>query len=222
MLFTIAVACICWVASYSIADTLAISAAALFFFAVMAAVATDLTSMRIPNLLSYGLLLAAPIWWASGFLGSDIPASAGAGVARDAMGLILPNQGTGSLLPVFDLPPVQHIGLDILIMVIVFIPLYLSFQFNLGFGGGDVKLMGAASLFLGWPLALDFFILTFLIGGIFSTAIIVARTYARVAVKRGSTKDRLVKLAKFREFPFAPAIAIAAVICFSIKIEGIL
>jgi Flp pilus assembly protein protease CpaA len=221
-LFTLAVASLCLIAGFGFADLMAVTAACLAFFSIIASVSTDLSSKRIPNTLSLALLLSAPLWWAAGLMGSVTPGLEGAGVARQALGFIMPNGGSGSLLPALDLNAYAQIGMDIVMMIIVFIPLYLSFQFNLGFGGGDVKLITAGSLFLGWPLGLDFLVLSFLVGGTFSAGAILARSFARAAVKRGSTSQTAIGLSTFREFPFAPAIAIAAVICFSIKIEGIL
>ncbi len=64
----------------------------------------------------------------------------------------------GAVLPLFDsIQYPQRIVLDEAMMVVVFIPLFLSFIFGMGFGGGDVKLMTAAALFFGWPLGMDFF-----------------------------------------------------------------
>lgn len=203
-------------------DALALTGFAMAFGAVMAAVVTDLMSKRIPDNLSLIALASAVVWWGSILLGSKIPAAAGTGIVLDVMGHIYGVPSHGSVLPVF-----AGIGypwralLDLAGMAIVFVPLFYSSIWGLGFGGGDVKLMTAVSLFFGWPLGFDFVVLTFLIGGSFSACFLVGRIFARVAIKGGISGRRIEAMAKLKEFPFAPAIGAAAIVCFALKLRGL-
>lgn len=215
------IAALCITVGRSLPDTIAIAAAALAFGALMSAISTDMMSKRIPNNLSLLLLLSSPIWWAAQGLGSEIPAGAGTGVVRDTIGVILPGQGTGSILPDFSLSFPWLIALDAAVMLVVFAPLFLSFRYGLGFGGGDVKLITAGSLFFGWPLGFDFLAMTFIVGGVFSIGVIFGRISCRIAMKIGRATPAMIKFSKMREFPYAPAIGIAAIYCFSVKLEGL-
>lgn len=207
---------------YKSADAMAIGAAALAFAATMAAVSVDVISKRIPNSLSLAALLSAPLWWLALFLGSDIPAHLADGMVMNLMGKLYGMELSGAVLPLW--PQVSYplrIPLDIVMMAVVFVPLYFSFALGLGFGGGDVKLMTATSLFLGWPLGLDFFFLTFLIGGVFSVAVLLGRKSSLFAIRMGANGPMTKKLSTVREFPFAPAIGLAAIVCFATKLEGL-
>ena len=64
-------------------------------------------------------------------------------------------------------------------------------------GGGDVKLMAALGVLLGWPQALDMLVLAFVLGGLHAAAVRVA------ALCRG--------VASAAEIRFGPAIALAVV-----------
>ena len=206
----------------NLADTLAVTAFALCFCAVMSAVSVDVISKRIPNGISLAALISAPLWWIAYAAGSEIPAVITDGIVLDIMGWVYGQDITGSVLPVIaSVSYPWRILLDIAMMLVVFVPLYFSFAFGLGFGGGDVKLMTAASLFFGWPLGLDFFFLTFLIGGVFSVGVILGRISSRIAIRAGLDSERLRKMSTTREFPFAPAIGFAAILCFALKLQGL-
>lgn len=189
--------------------------------AIAAGTITDLMSMRIPDSITSLLLVCAIAWWVLEGWGA-VPAE-GAGNARDIMAMILPGQGSGAAVP--NLPfdfPTQFVVLDVLTGLLVFIPLYLSFSYNLGFGGGDVKLMTALAFFLGWPLGFDLVILTYLFGGIMSIAVILIRVTARIAVMLGSSNVSISKISKVKSFPYAPAIALAGLVCIAEKTEGLI
>jgi len=203
-------------------NALALFGLSLGFVGVMAAVSTAMMSKRIPNGLSLTVLCSAPFWWLGAALGADMADGAGTGIVLDAFGWFYNQPISGSVLPVFDVALPYSIGLDLAMMVVVFVPLYLSFAFGLGFGGGDVKLMTAAAALLGWPLGMDFFFLTFLIGGLFSAAVLLGRMSSLIAVRLGVSNPHVVALSKFREFPFAPAIGLAAVLCFATKMQGLI
>lgn len=218
---TIAAGALALVMVRDIGQALLITAGSLAFVAIMASVATDMMSKRIPNSLSLMLLAAAPVWWIGQALGGDTGAGS-TGVARTLMSHIDEIYGQGALLPGFGVAFPFSIPIDIAGMVIVFIPLLLSFRFGLGFGGGDVKLITAGALFFGWPLGFDFLAVSFIFGGIFSVFIIMGRMFCRVAVKCGAKSDRVHRLAQLREFPYAPAIAISGILCLANKLEGLI
>lgn len=209
-------------AGWALADAIALFAAGLCFAGVTAAVSVDTISKRIPNNISLAVFLSAPLWWLSLWLGSDIPTTVSDGMVMDLMGSVYGIEGMkGAVLPLFEtIAYPKRILLDEAMMVVVFVPLLLSFMFGLGFGGGDVKLMTGASLFFGWPLGMDFFFLTFLIGGIFSVAVILGRISSRCMIRAGLETEKLKKMSRMREFPFAPAIGIAAAACFALKFQG--
>lgn len=206
----------------SISDALAVLAASMALVATMTALSTDMMSKRIPNSLSLVALAAGPVWWTAAGLGSQLPGLSGDGVVWSLLSPIYGIDGEGAVLPAFsgiDYP--VRIGLDVAMLVVVFVPLYLSFRLGLGFGGGDVKLMAGLSLFFGWPLGLDFFFLTFLLGGVFSLGVILGRISAKTAIRFGRTNEALMRWSKMREFPFAPPIALAAIVCLAIKLQGL-
>ena len=207
-------------AGQAFANALLLGAAALAFTSIIASVSTDLMSKRIPNSLSLLLLAAAPIWWLRVALGADMPAGH-PGIALDLMSLIDPQYGQGSLLPAMGPGFPFSIGIDLVGMIIVFIPLYFSFRLGLGFGGGDVKLITAGALFFGWPLGFDFLVVSFVVGGLFSVFVILGRKFCRIALRFGATSERVHRFAKLREFPYAPAIAVSAILCLASKLEGL-
>lgn len=195
--------------------------ALLAFMAAISGTFTDMMSMRIPDQLTATVLVSAAGWWALEYSTGGV--AEGEGMARDVMGLILPRQGTGSAVPNFDN---AFWGawflLDILVGILVFYPLYFSFRKGLGLGGGDVKLMTALAFFFGWPIGFDFAILTYFFGGFMSLGIIVARIASKVSLRAGVRHPLLKHLAGVRTFAYAPAITLAALICFAEKTQGLL
>lgn len=219
--FTAAVAALVLALGVSGPDVLALCAVALAFFAIMASVSTDMMSKRIPNPLSLTLLAAAPLWWIAQAMSSGIAAGASPGVLRDMLGLVGLDVGTSPLLPPLAFGFPVSIATAIAMMVVVFIPLFLSFRLGLGFGGGDVKLITAGSLFFGWPLGFDFLAASFLVGGVFSAFVILGRNFCRLALRMGVKADRVRRFAALREFPYAPAIAVAGIFCLAAMLEGL-
>ena len=210
------------VLNWEFADALAVFAASVAFCGMGAAIAVDTISKRIPNPLNLLIFCSVPVWWGALFLGSDIPAEIHDGVVMSIMSYVYGYDLSGAVLPLFEgLQYPKRILLDEAMMVVVMVPLFLSFALGLGFGGGDVKLMASLSMFFGWPLGMDFFFLTFLVGGIFSVVVILGRISSKYVIKHGRETAALRKMADTREFPFAPAIGIAAVICFAIKLQGL-
>jgi Flp pilus assembly protein protease CpaA len=204
------------------ANVVAVLGGSMAFYGIMASLSTDMLAKRIPNPLSTLTLASAPVWWIAILMGSDIATGAGSSSVMDAMSLIGIGSGQGSLIPSFDVSVGWQIGLDITMMALVFLPLLASFTFGLGFGGGDVKLMTAAALFLGWPLGFDFLILTFMFGGLISAPLLLGRKFCRIAVYFGKATDGMTRFSMLREFPYAPAITVAAIFCLSAKFEGFL
>lgn len=207
---------------WSFPDSVALLGAAIAFVGIAVAISVDTMSKRIPNNLSLTVLASGPIWWLGYALGSPLPALPVDGIVMDMMGTLYGVSVSGAVLPMFDTVSYpMRIGLDLAMMVVVFVPLYFSWSMGLGFGGGDVKLMTAAAPFFGWPLGMDFFFLTFLIGGVLSVCVILGRMFSRAALKAGVKSERLATLSTLREFPFAPAIGAAAIVCFAIKLQGL-
>ena len=205
-----------------LADAVALLAAAMAFTATVAAFSTDMMSRRIPNGLSLVALGSGPVWWLAMMAGSGLPGLSGDGVAWSVIAPIYGVDGSGSVLPaLLSVSYPARIGLDLVMFVVVLVPLYMSFALGLGFGGGDVKLMAALAPFFGWPLGFDFFLLTFIFGGVISVPVILGRIFARGALRMGASGPVARKWAEMREFPFAPAIAVAAMICLSTKLEGL-
>jgi len=200
---------------------LAASSAALVFAALIACTVTDLMSMRIPDGISALPIAAAALWWLALALG--FPAPDGAGVGRSVYALVLPQVGSGFLVP-----PVWTGTLwqDILMSVVGAIAVGLPFlgSYILGaMGGGDVKFVPPFALFLGWSLAFDFLFLTFLFGGLFAGGMIAVRWLVRLWTARCPGRyPEWERLAKMRQFAYAPAIAAAGVVCLASKWEGLL
>lgn len=193
----------------------------LVYAASVAGTLTDLMSMRIPDRISLLVIVGALAWWALESRG--LTSAEGIGNGRDMLGLFLPGQGSGSIVP--DLTgafPASWLALDVIAGVLVFIPLMASFLLGLGFGGGDVKLMTALVFFLGWPLGFDFVILTYFFGALISMSIILLRQFARIARRAGFKSKTLVHLSEVRSFAYAPAILAAALLCIAQKAEGII
>jgi len=190
------------------------------FFAAMGAVATDMKSKRIPNLLNLLILAGTCLWWLAAAMGLPEAGPGRHGYVLDVMSVIYGTEMSGAVVPDIALDYPARIGLDVAMGVMVFLPLFASFRFGLGFGGGDVKMMAPLALFFGWPLGMDFFVMTFLVGGVISLGVILGRVSSRILLRFGIGGARIVRLSKLREFPFAPAIALAAIASFAAKLEG--
>lgn len=222
-LFPVAVLLQAILMGLSPAESLAWAAWAMAFAGLVAAVSTDMLARRIPNEISLLVFVSGIVWWASWAAGATLPAAAGTGVIWDVIAPLYGVDAGGSVLPAFDgITYPGRAALDVAALLVTFVPLYLSFALGLGFGGGDVKLMAGLILFLGWPLGFDFFLLTFIVGGFFSVGAILGRMCGSVAVRAGAQHPRWEWMRdNLREFPFAPPIAIAAMICFAIKLQGL-
>jgi Flp pilus assembly protein protease CpaA len=188
----------------------------------LSAVSTDLMSMRIPNELSFALLGAAAMRWIAEAAGADALAGADQGAWLSLVETLLNADlaGKGAVIPEFPLTfPGSGPASDILCMILVYVPTYLSFRFRLGFGGGDVKLLTAGALYFGWPLGFDFLLVTYAAGGVMACLVLAGRLFA-LSIPH-ATAPWIVSLRAVRSFPYAPAIAISAALCVSSRIEGL-
>lgn len=200
-------------------STMPLFAVALAFSAIVTGLVVDLTSMRIPDRISAAVALSGAIWLAAE--GFGITPAEGQGSARQVLGLILPDQGEGPLIGSLDnWFTGAWLVTDIALTIAVFAILYLSFAKGFGFGGGDVKVMTAFTLFLGFPLGLDFLVATYFFGGFIAIAVSAVRLMAKAAIRLGSTSVVLTKMSGVRSFPYAPAIFLSAIICLVHKSEG--
>jgi Flp pilus assembly protein protease CpaA len=222
VLFSILTALLAWSLGVEMANVVAVLGGGMAFYGIMASLSTDMLAKRIPNPLSVLTLASAPVWWLSILMGSSIATGSGTSAVMDAMSLVGLGAKQGSLIPAFDVAIHWQIALDVAMMGLVFVPLLASFALGLGFGGGDVKLMTAAALFLGWPLGFDFLVLTFMVGGLISAPLLLGRKFCKIAVSLGKATDGMKRFSTLREFPYAPAISVAAILCLSAKFEGLL
>lgn len=72
-----------------------------------------------------------------------------------------------------------------------------------GLGGGDVKLLAAASLFAGPTRIVDFLAVTAIAGGVLGLAILAGAPIGQAAAVNGPLRTRLR-----RDLPYGPAIAV--------------
>lgn len=210
-----------WLMGAGFAGSLGASAAALVLAALVACTVTDLMSMRIPNGISALPIAAAVLWW--GALALGMPAPDGAGVGRSVYAVLLPQVGSGALVPhLWTGGLFQDIVMSVLGAILVGLPLLGSYIIG-AMGGGDVKFVPPFALFLGWSLAFDFLFLTFLFGGVFAGGMILVRWMVRRWTERCPGKHpEWERLGRMRQFAYAPAIAAAGVVCLAAKWEGLL
>lgn len=78
------------------------------------------------------------------------------------------------------------------------------------FGGGDVKLLAAAAIWIGWPLIVSFILYTAIAGGLIAIVLIAARRLLRN--RRPSTEWLAKLLDSTSGLPYATAIAIGGCI----------
>jgi Flp pilus assembly protein protease CpaA len=204
----------------SLSSTLAAAGGSLAFAVLLSGTVTDLMSMRIPNPLTALSFLPAFLWWSAIALGFEAPTPVGFG--RDFYAPILVGMESGSLVPeVWTGTLFKDIVMSFAGMILVFIPLLLSFIFG-AMGGGDAKFMPPLALFFGWSLGFDFLFLTFLFGGLFAIPMILLRTVCRFMAQREGAHKEVIRIARMKTFAYAPAIAVAGIICLAAKWQGII
>jgi Flp pilus assembly protein protease CpaA len=210
-----------WVMGAGLVGSLAAAAASLVLAALIACTVTDLMSMRIPDGISALPIAAAALWWLALALG--FPPPDGAGVGRSVYAVVLPHVGSGALIPhVWTGTLWQDILMSFAGALLVGLPFLGSYMLG-AMGGGDVKFVPPFALFLGWSLAFDFLFLTFLFGGVFAGGMIGVRWVVRAWTARCPGRyPEWERLAKMRQFAYAPAIAAAGVVCLAAKWEGLL
>jgi Flp pilus assembly protein protease CpaA len=210
-----------WVMGAGVVGALAAAAASLVLAALIACTVTDLMSMRIPNGISALPLAAAVLWWVALALGFPVPD--GEGVGRSVYAVVLPHVGSGALVPpLWTGGLFQDIVMSFAGAFLVGLPFLGSYILG-AMGGGDVKFVPPFALFLGWSLAFDFLFLTFLFGGVFAGGMIVVRwVVRRWTARHPGRHPEWERLARMRQFAYAPAIAAAGVVCLAVKWEGLL
>lgn len=95
-------------------------------------------------------------------------------------------------------------------------------MFALGWiGGGDAKLFAAAALWLGWPAALPFLLITCVMGGALAVALLMLRS-TQVQPFVPSSPRWFFRLAtKGENVPYGVAIAVGALAAFSTSAIGV-
>ncbi len=132
---------------------------------------------------------------------------------HDATRMIIPNWISlvlvaGFVLTRFILPmPFQTIALHVLCGSIFFAIGYLLFYFGL-FGGGDVKLLAAVMLWLGFPATPAFLLLMSFFGALIA---IVSAVRGFIRSDEKSVSDRF-RSAMRGEIPYGIAIGLAAIV----------
>ncbi len=128
----------------------------------------------------------------------------------------IPNAVTGGLLAAFagaallaGLPPIEwllHLGAGALVFVIGAGLFALRVM-----GGGDVKLLAAAAVWLGWPLLPSFALLVAALGGVLAVAVLLLRSAPlRPVVAALDLRARLLDPGE--GIPYGVAIAAAALL----------
>ena len=137
---------------------------------------------------------------------------------KDLTSMKIPNWISGLLILGFfpaalslGVPPAA-IGLHVVIAVAALLIGMGLFALNL-LGGGDVKLMAAACLWLGLSGSGVFVLATAVVGGVFSLALLVSRAWLRPYV--GAGPGWLVQLMEPKgHIPYGVAIAIGALVAW--------
>lgn len=127
----------------------------------------------------------------------------------DMTRFIIPNWLVGSLLVLYPvalwLSPVPvDWKMAALGMLIVFAVGYVIFSLK-WMGGGDIKLLTACALWVGWNALLDLVVITALLGGLLSIALMMLRKWLPLLVKREKPWPRILRPGE----PVAYGLAIA-------------
>lgn len=159
----------------------------IFAFLVIYGALSDLSSFRIPNWVSYALVLLFAVHTFLVWLGTPY----------------LPSLG-------FRLPPYVY---NILIALIVFTFCTVFWKFGL-IGGGDVKYLTATSLWMGPILAAPFIILLTVIALLFTLALKLMRNWGFLihGTNLPAFVKRLFSKMEVNQFPYGFPIGVAALI----------
>ncbi len=131
-------------------------------------------------------------------------------VYSDSTRFIIPNWLNGSLILLYPLavwlsPVAVDWQMAIAAMLVMFAIGYVIFALNL-MGGGDIKLITALALWVGWEKLAEFGFLFALLGGAMSLVIIIGRKLAPYIISKSS----LPRLLRDKEpVPYGVAIAAA-------------
>jgi prepilin peptidase CpaA len=142
--------------------------------------------------------------------------AAAAGIAliaawNDATTLRIPNWISLSLVGLFVVfavlarMPLVDVVLHLAVGAIVLVIGMVLFAWN-KFGAGDVKLLAAVSLWLGWPMLIPGLFVITLFGGLLALVLLIARQFGVAAWFEGHGYHSVV-LEKGRGVPYGVAIA---------------
>jgi prepilin peptidase CpaA len=115
------------------------------------------------------------------------------------------------LAPLLGLP-LAEIGMHFAGAVAVFLACFALFALNV-MGGGDAKLLAAATLWFGFDSSLvEFLVFVALIGGVLTVAIVLLRSQANTILAIGLPLPNSLTVAK--KIPYGIAIAIGGILAF--------
>jgi prepilin peptidase CpaA len=98
----------------------------------------------------------------------------------------------------------MHVAIAVGLALAVFVVGAMGFAAGV-VGGGDVKLLGAASLFAGPDLIVDFLLITAIVGGVLGLALLAGAPIGPSALAQGNNVTVRARLRS--RLPYGPAIA---------------
>ena len=138
--------------------------------------------------------------------------------AGDALSLRIPNWLTAAIALLF-FPmalvtgmPIAGAGLHVATGLALFVVGFGLFSFGL-FGGGDAKLLAAAGIWFGWPLVMQFLLLTVLAGGMLALCVAGWSAIMMSSEIHDGPWQKRFSLVK-PDVPYGYAFAIGAILAF--------
>lgn len=142
----------------------------------------------------------------------------------DVTRYIIPNWLVGSLLALYPVavwltPQAVDWKMAIAGMLIVFAVGYWVFAMK-WMGGGDIKLITACALWVGWQALAEFIFVTALLGGVFAVLLLAARKWLPLMIRRETPWPRILR--DNEPIPYGVAIAITfLLLIFSGRLLGL-